>query len=59
MKIENPEPALLAAWSVLLFGVCAARKHPLGGAFGIALGLAMLTLGLRGVPDLLAGVAIA
>lgn len=54
-----PETALLAAWSVLLYGVCAAKKHPVGGTFGFALGLAMLTLGLRGLPDLLAGLAIA
>jgi len=53
-----PETALLAAWAILLYGVTAARRQPLGGALAIGFGLALLMLGLRGLPDLLAGLAI-
>jgi hypothetical protein len=61
-----PETALLAAWSILLYGVSAgltagvnsARRRPASGIWAIGLALAMLTLGLRGIPDLLAGLAI-
>ncbi len=53
-----PETALLAAWSVLIYGV--ATGHAQGSRGGIAIGLALaaLTLGLRGLPDLTAGLLI-
>jgi hypothetical protein len=53
-----PETALLAAWSILLYGVIAAKNRPGHGVPAIGAGLALLTLGLRGFPDLLAGLAI-
>lgn len=53
-----PETALLAAWALLLYGVSAARKQPRAGAIAIGLALAALTLGLRGLLDLLAGLLI-
>ncbi len=53
-----PETALLAAWSVLLYGVMTATTHVNRGSLAIGLALAMLTLGLRGLPDLLAGLLI-
>lgn len=53
-----PETALLAAWSILLYGVIAARNHRFGGVLGIGIGLSLLTLGLRGLPDLLSGLLI-
>lgn len=54
----SPETALLAAWSVLLYGVIAAKKRPVSGTLAIGLALAILTLGLRGLPDLAAGLLI-
>jgi len=53
-----PETALLAAWSMLLYGVIAARNHAISGILAIGLALALLTLGLRGLPDLIAGLLI-
>jgi len=57
-----PETALMAAWAALLYGVTAgmtaARRHSAGGMWAIGLALAMLTLGLRGILDLIAGLAI-
>lgn len=53
-----PETALLAAWSILLYGVAAAWQRPTRGIWAIAIALALLTLGLRGLPDLFAGLAI-
>lgn len=53
-----PETAMLAAWSGLLYGVIVGRIHARRGAIVIALALAVLTLGLRGVPDLVAGLLV-
>ena len=53
-----PETALLAAWSILLYGVIAARSHRSSSILAIGIGLALLTLGLRGLPDLLSGLLI-
>jgi len=53
-----PETALLAGWSALLYGVAVARQHARRGAVVIALALAILTLGLRGVLDLVAGLLV-
>lgn len=53
-----PETALMAAWSALLFGVATARRHARLGGMVIAFALATLTLGLRGVPDLIAGLLV-
>jgi hypothetical protein len=53
-----PETALLAAWSVLLYGVTTARNGTASSQAAIGLGLTLSTLGLRGLPDLLAGVLI-
>lgn len=53
-----PETALLAAWSVLLYGVIAARRPNISGSLAIGLALPMLLLGLRGLPDLAAALAI-
>lgn len=53
-----PETALLATWAVLLHGVAAAQKQPRLGGVLMGLGLATLTLGLRGLPDLVLGLAL-
>jgi hypothetical protein len=53
-----PEMALLATWSMLLFGVMAAKIMPRAGFVAMGVALALLTLGLRGLPDLFAGLAI-
>jgi hypothetical protein len=53
-----PETALLAAWSVLLYGISAGRAHVRQGGLAIGLALAALTLGLRGLPDLVAGLLV-
>lgn len=53
-----PETALLAAWAVLLYGVSIARDHVRRGGIAIGLALIALTLGLRGAPDLVAGVLL-
>jgi hypothetical protein len=46
-----PDAALLAAWSILLYGVCVAKKQSLNAILAIGIALPMLTLGLRGLPD--------
>lgn len=53
-----PETALLAAWSVLFYGVASGYGHGRRGGIAIGLSLAALTLGLRGLPDLAAGLLI-
>jgi hypothetical protein len=53
-----PETALLAAWSILLYGVIAARNLGLSSILAIGIGLSLLTLGLRGLPDLVSGLLI-
>ena len=57
-----PETALLAVWAILLYGitagVTAARRQPAAARWAIGLAMAILTLGLRGIPDLLAGLVI-
>jgi 4-amino-4-deoxy-L-arabinose transferase-like glycosyltransferase len=53
-----PDTALLAAWAILLYGVTAAKRQPRGGMLAIGIGLTLLLLGLRGLPDLFAGLAI-
>lgn len=53
-----PETALLAAWSLLFYGVVSGRDHPMRGGIAMGLALAALTLGLRGLPDLAAGLLI-
>lgn len=53
-----PETALLAVWSVLLYGVMAAKRHPVSAMLSLGIALALLTLGLRGLPDLIAALAI-
>lgn len=49
-----PETALLATWACLLYGMAVAGKHPRRGAMAIGMAVALLFLGLRGLPDLLA-----
>ena len=59
MHALAPETTLLAAWSALLAGVACGRDSPrLGGAL-IGLSLSALFLGLRGLPDLAAGLVLA
>jgi len=53
-----PETALLAVWSMLLYGVMAAKSQPRYAMMAIGVPLALLTLGLRGLPDLIAALAI-
>lgn len=53
-----PETALLAVWSLLVYGLIAGRSHPRRGAMVLGLALALLTLGLRGAADLVLGVCI-
>lgn len=53
-----PETALLAAWSALLYGMAAGHSRSLRGGVIIGLSLAALALGLRGLPDLAAGLLI-
>ncbi|MEW5787848.1 MAG: hypothetical protein AB1899_08345 [Pseudomonadota bacterium] len=50
-----PETALLATWALLLYGVASARQHAKRGALVMGLALTCLGLGLRGLPDLAAG----
>jgi len=52
------ETALLAVWSVLLYGVVAAKRPGISGVLSIGIALPMLLLGLRGLPDLAAALAI-
>ena len=51
-----PETALLATWAVLIYGLATGRQRPRRGGLAIGIALAALTLGLRGLPDLAAGV---
>lgn len=53
-----PETALLAVWALLLWGMGWSRTHPQAGGILMGLSLAALTLGLRGLPDLVAGLAM-
>lgn len=53
-----PETALLATWSLLMYGLVAGREHPRRGAVALGLALALLTLGLRGLVDLALGLGI-
>lgn len=53
-----PETALLATWALLMYGVATARLHGRRGGIVIGLALAMLGLGLRGLPDLVAGLMV-
>ncbi len=53
-----PDSALLAAWSVMLLGVAIARQRPIAGGVLIASALTTLTLGLRGVHDLVLGALV-
>jgi 4-amino-4-deoxy-L-arabinose transferase-like glycosyltransferase len=57
---QAPEPALLAAWAALLAGITLGRNARVSaGGILIGLALAALTLGLRGLPDLVAGLLLA
>lgn len=58
MHALAPETALLAAWAALLAGVALGRESARAGGLLIGLALAALTLGLRGLPDLAAGLVI-
>ena len=58
MHALAPDTALLAAWSALLAGVACGRDSPRLGGVLIGLSLSALCLGLRGVPDLAAGLAL-
>ena len=53
-----PETALLAVWAILLWGMGWSRTDPKAGGILLGLSLAVLTLGLRGLPDLAAGLGI-
>lgn len=53
-----PETALLAVWAILLWGMGWARTAPRAGGILLGLSLAALTLGLRGLPDLAAGLGV-
>lgn len=53
-----PETALLAVWSMLLCGVAVGRKRGDQGAALIGLALTAFTLGLRGLPDLVAALLV-
>lgn len=53
-----PETALLAVWAVLLWGMGWSRSNPKAGGMLLGLSLAALTLGLRGLPDLAAGLGV-
>jgi hypothetical protein len=59
MHALAPETTLLAAWSALLAGVACGRDSPRLGAVLIGLSLSALFLGLRGLPDLAAGLVLA
>lgn len=58
MHALAPETALLATWSALLAGIAHGRDSARQG--GVLIGLALLALlfGLRGLPDLVAGLAL-
>lgn len=53
-----PETALMATWAVLLWGIGLARSRALAGGLILGLALAALTLGLRGLPDLMAALIL-
>lgn len=53
-----PETALLAAWALLLLGLGWARSRVRAGGVLLGVSLAALTLGLRGLPDLAAALAV-
>lgn len=53
-----PETALLAVWALLLLGLGWARIKPRTGGILLGVSLAALTLGLRGLPDLTAALAV-
>lgn len=53
-----PESALVAVWAMLFWGIGLARTSPKYGGLLIGLSLAALALGMRGLPDLLAGIVI-
>jgi 4-amino-4-deoxy-L-arabinose transferase-like glycosyltransferase len=53
-----PETALLAVWALLLWGMGWALTRPKAGGLLMGLSLAALTLGLRGLPDLAAGLGV-
>ncbi|MCP5278476.1 MAG: hypothetical protein H6935_08955 [Thiobacillus sp.] len=53
-----PETALLAAWAMMLWGLGWSHARPKAGGVIMGLSLAALTLGLRGMPDLVAGLAV-
>jgi 4-amino-4-deoxy-L-arabinose transferase-like glycosyltransferase len=59
MHALAPETTLLAAWSALLAGVAYGRDSPRLGGVLIGLSLSALFLGLRGLPDLAAGLVLA
>jgi len=58
MHALAPETTLLAAWSALLAGVACGRGSPRLGGVLIGLSLSALLLGLRGLPDLAAGLVV-
>jgi 4-amino-4-deoxy-L-arabinose transferase-like glycosyltransferase len=58
MHALAPETALLAVWSALLAGVALGRDSSRLGGVLIGLALSALFLGLRGLPDLVAGLAL-
>jgi 4-amino-4-deoxy-L-arabinose transferase-like glycosyltransferase len=53
-----PETALLAAWAMMLWGLGWSHAQPKAGGILMGLSLTALSLGLRGVPDLVAGLAV-
>lgn len=53
-----PEIALVAVWAVLLWGMGLARTRYRAGGLLLGTSVAALTLGLRGLPDLIAALAI-
>ncbi len=53
-----PETALLAAWAALIHGIASGHQYPRRAGIQMALALVALTLGLRGIPDLLLGLAL-
>ncbi len=59
MHALAPETTLLAAWAALLAGVACGRDSIRLGGILIGLALSALFLGLRGLPDLVAGLALA
>ena len=59
MHALAPETALLAVWAALLAGVALGRDSFRPGGLLIGLALSALLLGMRGPPDLLAGLMLA